>query len=264
MPVIDDRGRLFGKLNLIDAIVMVFALGLIPLFYGAFMLFREQPPIITSIQPMQVTQGQPNTLLLTGEGFRPFLVARLGDVESYGFLVESPTIAEVRMPETLPPGNYDLTLFDQVRELVRMPGAITVVPSSVSVPITAIATVRVRFVAGQEVLDVMNVGDIDLSGLPTREDTDGAVLLEIGQDQQRIDGLLGSDSVLGRNFQVEGSTLSFTGRVRVPVVLGQSGWTYRNQAIKAGAGFTFESILGAMRGFILDMVISDQEGGVLR
>ena len=260
MPVIDDRGRLFGKLNLIDAIVMVVAMGLIPLSYGAFMLFREQPPIITSIQPMQVTQGQSNTLLLTGEGFRPFLVARLGDFESSGFLVESPTIAEVRMPD-IPAGNYDFVLYDQARELVRMPGAITVV--SPSAPITAIATVRVRFIAGQEVLDVMNIGDVDLSGLVAQEDTEGAVLMAIGQDRQRIDGLF-SDGLLGRNFQVEGSTLSFAGRVRVPVVLGQSGWTYRNQAIKVGAGFTFESILGAMRGSIVDMVISDEEGGVLR
>ena len=260
MPVIDDRGRLFGKLNLIDAIVMVVAMGLIPLSYGAFMLFREQPPIITSIQPMQVTQGDSATLLLTGEGFRPFLVARLGDFESSGFLVESPTIAEVRMPD-IPAGNYDFVLYDQARELVRMPGAITVV--SPPAPITVIATLRVRFVAGQEVLDVMNIGDVDLSGLVAQEDTEGAVLMAIGQDRQRIDGLF-SDGLLGRNFQVEGSTLSFTGRVRVPVVLGQSGWTYRNQAIKVGAGFTFESILGAMRGSIVDMVISDEEGGVLR
>ena len=258
MPVIDGRGRLFGKLNLIDAIMVAVVLGLIPLAYGAYMLFREQPPIITSIQPTQVTQGERATLQIIGEGFRPFLVARLGDFESSGFLLQSPTTAEVRMPELLP-GSYDLALFDQVRELIRMPGAITVVPS----PAT-IATVWVRFVAGQEVLDVMNVGDMDLSGLPTHEDTDGAVLLEIGQDQQRIDGLLGSDGVLGRNFQVEGSTLSFTGRVRVPVMLTQSGWTYRNQAIKIGAGFTFESISGVMGGVIFDMVISDQEGGVLR
>jgi hypothetical protein len=103
VPVIDGRGRLFGKLNLIDAITVAVVLGLIPLAYGAFMLFRVPVPIITSIEPTQVTQGQLNTLLLRGEGFRPFLVARLGDVESYGFLVQSPTIAEVRMPETLPP-----------------------------------------------------------------------------------------------------------------------------------------------------------------
>ena len=260
MPVIDDRGRLFGKLNLIDVITVAVVLGLIPLAYGAFLLFRVPIPIITSIEPAQVTQGDSATLKLTGSGFRPFLVARFGVVESYGFLVQSPTIAEVKVPD-IPAGNYDFVLYDQARELVRMPGAITVVSSSA--PITAIATVRVRFIAGQEVLDVMNIGDVDLSGLVAQEDTEGAVLMAIGQDRQRIDGLF-SDGLLGRNFQVEGSTLSFTGRVRVPVVLGQSGWTYRNQAIKVGAGFTFESILGAMRGSIVDMVISDEEGGVLR
>ena len=131
MPVIDDRGRLFGKLNLIDAITVAVVLGLIPLAYGAFLLFRVPMPIITSIEPTQIRRGDSATLKLTGSGFRPFLVARLGDDEASAFLVQSPTIAEVRMPETLPPGNYDLTLFDQVRELVRMPGAITVIPTRV-------------------------------------------------------------------------------------------------------------------------------------
>ena len=126
MPVIDDRGRLFGKLNLIDAITVAVVLGLIPLAYGAFLLFRVPMPIITSIEPTQVRQGDSATLKLTGSGFRPFLVARLGDNEASAFLVQSPTIAEVRMPETLPPGNYDLTLFDQARELIRIPGAVTV------------------------------------------------------------------------------------------------------------------------------------------
>ena len=130
MPVIDGRGRLFGKLNLIDAITVAVVLGLIPLAYGAFMLFRVPVPIITSIQPMQVTQGQLNTLLLRGEGFRPFLVARLGDFESYGFLVQSPTSAEVKVPD-IPAGNYDFVLYDQGRELVRIPGAVTVIPTRV-------------------------------------------------------------------------------------------------------------------------------------
>jgi len=126
VPVIDGRGRLFGKLNLIDAITVAVVLGLIPLAYGAFMLFRVPVPIITSIEPTQVRRGDSATLKLTGSGFRPFLVARLGDNEASAFLVQSPTIAEVRMPETLPPGNYDLTLFDQARELIRIPGAVTV------------------------------------------------------------------------------------------------------------------------------------------
>ena len=125
MPVIDDRGRLFGKLNLIDVITVAVVLGLIPLAYGAFLLFRVPIPIITSIEPAQVTQGDSATLKLTGSGFRPFLVARFGVVESYGFLVQSPTIAEVKVPD-IPAGNYDFVLYDQARELVRMPGAVTV------------------------------------------------------------------------------------------------------------------------------------------
>ena len=125
MPVIDDRGRLFGKLNLIDVITVAVVLGLIPLAYGAFLLFRVPIPIITSIEPTQVRQGDSATLKLTGSGFRPFLVARFGVVESYGFLVQSPTIAEVKVPD-IPAGNYDFVLYDQARELVRMPGAVTV------------------------------------------------------------------------------------------------------------------------------------------
>ena len=125
MPVIDDRGRLFGKLNLIDVITVAVVLGLIPLAYGAFLLFRVPIPIITSIEPTQVRQGDSATLKLTGSGFRPFLVARFGVVESYGFLVQSPTIAEVKVPD-IPAGNYDFVLYDQARELVRIPGAVTV------------------------------------------------------------------------------------------------------------------------------------------
>ena len=130
MPVIDDRGRLFGKLNLIDVITVAVVLGLIPLAYGAFLLFRVPIPIITSIEPTQVTQGDSATLKLTGSGFRPFLVARLGDFESYGFLVQSPTSAEVKVPD-IPAGNYDFVLYDQARELVRIPGAVTVIPTRV-------------------------------------------------------------------------------------------------------------------------------------
>ena len=42
MPVLDERGRLFGKINLIDAVVVVLALGLIPLAYGAFCFFESR------------------------------------------------------------------------------------------------------------------------------------------------------------------------------------------------------------------------------
>ncbi len=131
MPVIDDRGRLFGKLNLVDVITVAVILGLIPLAYGAFVLFRAPIPTITSIEPTRVKQGDVTTLKVTGTGLRPFLVATFGIQESNGFLVQTPTIAEVRTPEDLPPGNHDFVLYDQAKEVLRIPGAVTVFPARV-------------------------------------------------------------------------------------------------------------------------------------
>ena len=130
---------------------------------------------------------------------------------------------------------------------------------------TALATVRVRFLVGQEVLDTMNVGDVDLGGFVTLSpDADRAVLMEIGQEQEQIIGILSSDGLLGRNIQVEGPVVSFDGTVRIPVVFTESGWRYGAQSIKIGAGFNFQTVSGAMRGSIVDMVISDEKVGAAR
>ena len=124
MPLIDDRGRLFGKVNLIDAVVALFVFLLIPLTYGAVVLFRLPTPTITSVQPAQVIERAEGVLRVTGSDLRPFLRARVGDLDA-AFLLQSPTLAEVRLP-ILSAGSYDLVLYDQAQELVRERGAVTV------------------------------------------------------------------------------------------------------------------------------------------
>jgi hypothetical protein len=127
VPLIDSRGRLFGRLNLIDATVGLFVLVLIPLAYGAFLLFRVPAPTIVSIEPAEVRAHQPSTLRITGQDLRPFLRAHLGEFE-VSFLVQSPTEAEIKVPMPgLDAGIYDLALFDEGQPLVRKPGAVTVV-----------------------------------------------------------------------------------------------------------------------------------------
>src|SRR4029450_4177974 len=49
VTLIDNRGRLFGRLNLVDAAIVVFALVLIPLGYGTFLLFRSAAPAVSSV-----------------------------------------------------------------------------------------------------------------------------------------------------------------------------------------------------------------------
>lgn len=131
MPFIDDRGRLFGKVNLIDAAVGIFVLVLIPLGYSAYLLFRAPVPTIVSVEPAQIVEHQPATLRIQGTDLRPYLRARFGDTE-FPFLVESTSAGMVRLSEeatrnNLPVGTYDLVLLDEARELVRKPGALSVV-----------------------------------------------------------------------------------------------------------------------------------------
>jgi hypothetical protein len=43
VTVLDDRGRLFGRVNLVDALVVGFIVLLIPVAYGTWLLFRPSP-----------------------------------------------------------------------------------------------------------------------------------------------------------------------------------------------------------------------------
>lgn len=127
MPLIDDRGRLFGKWNVIDVAVVVVVLLMLPIAYGAYVLFRTPVPVITTVEPKQIPVHQPATVRITGDHFRAFLRARVGTTDG-PFLIQSPTAAEIKLPETLDAGSYDLTLYDESRELIRLPGAITIAP----------------------------------------------------------------------------------------------------------------------------------------
>jgi hypothetical protein len=137
MRVIDDHGRLFGRVNLFDVIVGAVCLGLSVLAFGAFLLFRMPVPQITSVEPSTVmVQDMANNVVavrIIGEDLRPFLRARLGAVEA-DFLVQSPRFAEIKLPQ-LPAGTYDLVLYDESQELVRLAGALNIVaPASAPPP----------------------------------------------------------------------------------------------------------------------------------
>ena len=254
MPLIDERGRLWGKVNLIDGLVALFVLILIPLAYGAFLLFRAPLPKIVSIEPAQVVARQPVTLQLTGQDLRPFLRARFGEFESPGFLVQSPTLAEIKLP-ALPPGTYDLILFDEAQELVRKPAALTVAAAGAGPRSASVATLRVRFYTEPEVLAVMKAGDVDVSG-PGTTDAERAVLEEAGSDRKATSIEAYTEGFLGKNLRFQQPMLTFTATIRAPVVFKPSGWSYKDRPVKVGAPFTFESVSGAMTGWILEMKLN--------
>jgi hypothetical protein len=382
--MIDERGRLFGKVNLIDAIVGVIVLGVIPLVYGAFLLFRVPAPTVTGLSPDRVPAHQATMIQITGQDLRQFLDVHFGRVASSGVFVRSSTLVEVLVPD-LPEGAYDLTLSSEGKVLLVKPGALKVdaapatgvtaelqgvgafigltdadarvvvkgakfgkeaaaaaevlavrapeaatarvrvgdsafvtvplpglfrvaatvrlgcvlfeggckiggafVAPAASIPLalpdgsrqltfvidevrpgnapatippsrSAIATLRVRFVADSAVVDLMKAGDVDVPAFGVVAERDRAVLTQIGDDRQVTSGLLGTEGMLRRSVQLQRPVLTVTGTVRVPVIRTATGWSYKDRVIKIGSAFVFETAAAGMTGWILEMKVVESE-----
>ena len=128
MAMVDDQGRLLGRWNIVDAMVAVLLLGLVPLGYGAYALFRTPPPRLTAVTPLTLAAGPNLRVKITGENLRPYLRVSFGTVQGISFLFNNTTEAEVELGD-LPPGVYDVVLYDVTQERSRLPKALTVTPS---------------------------------------------------------------------------------------------------------------------------------------
>jgi hypothetical protein len=127
--VIDREGRLFGRLNIIDALMLGVLVLLVPLGFVSYLVFRTPPAKLQSIQPMAITQGPGQHLAIFAENLRPFMRISLNDVQALTFKITSPRGAEIDLPD-LRPGTYDVVLYDYSQEVDRLRGALTVRPAA--------------------------------------------------------------------------------------------------------------------------------------
>lgn len=143
-PIIDRDGRLFGLINLVDALCALFVLGLIPVAYGSLLLFRPAKPHIRSVERAEVNKEERRIanglnirlkLKVRGDHLTPMLRATIDDTPAIGFTFESPASADVIVGD-VPLGTHDLILYDGAQEVARAPGAVAILP-------TPGATVRV-------------------------------------------------------------------------------------------------------------------------
>jgi hypothetical protein len=127
MAIVDDRGRIAGRINLIDAVVVFVLFLMIPLAYGAYLLFRTPQATLLAVAPAQLYQGDNLRVRIEGRDLRPFMRVSFNDVQGRTFLIGSTTSAQVDLPD-VPPGTYDVVLYDYQRELDRLPRALTILP----------------------------------------------------------------------------------------------------------------------------------------
>jgi hypothetical protein len=130
MTFVDDRGRLFGRFNLIDAVVAIFIVGMILLLYGAAALFWAPQPTLASIEPATLAAGQNLSVRIHGQHLKPYLRVSFNDVQGKDFLFRSSTEAEVNL-NTMAPGVYDVVLYDVAQERARLPRGLTIAPAPI-------------------------------------------------------------------------------------------------------------------------------------
>lgn len=129
MAIVDQQGRLFGRLNLLDAIVALLVLGLIPLSYGAYLLFRTPLPVLTGVTPAELTLAHTMRFSVQGRDLKPYMRISIGMTQGQSFLFKDTTQAEIEV-RGLPPGVYDVVLYDHAQERSRLPKALTIHPSA--------------------------------------------------------------------------------------------------------------------------------------
>ena len=181
--IVDRDGRLFGRVNLVDALSGLFVLGLIPVAYASLLLFRPPKPHIRSVEPAEVNKEERRIangldirlkLKVKGDHLVPMLHAYIDATPAIGFTFEDPSSADVIVGGDVPMGTHDLILYDGAQEVARARGAVAILP-------TPGATVRVigtviqldeptakglhagqRFeVSGQPAAEFLQLGDIE-------------------------------------------------------------------------------------------------------
>ena len=128
MPLVDQHGRLFGRLNLLDALLAVVLLGLVPLAYGAYALFRTPLPRLTAIEPATLVAGPNLRVVIHGENLRPYMRVSFDNIQGNSFIFRSTSEAVVDLND-MAPGVYDVVVFDYAQERSRLPKAFTIAPS---------------------------------------------------------------------------------------------------------------------------------------
>lgn len=129
MAIVDERGRLFGRLNLFDAIVAVLLLWMIPIAYGGYLLFRTPTPTLTAVEPATIVYGPAMKIRVRGTHFVPYLRLSVGRYQGKTFKFNDTTDAEVDLLD-MPPGVYDVVLYDNSQERGRLAKGLTIAPSA--------------------------------------------------------------------------------------------------------------------------------------
>jgi hypothetical protein len=187
--LLDDRGRVGGRFNVVDAIAAILLVILIPIAYGAYLLFRTPTPTLVSIVPAMLFEGSKQRVEIDGANLRPFMRVSFDTTPARSFLLGSTKYALVDLPE-LKPGAYDVVLYDYMQEVARLPKALTIAPIATDVELEVVGAFKSpsdRLAANLKVGDRFPPGanaiaEVIAVGAPTS----GDLRLRVGGETVRV------------------------------------------------------------------------------
>lgn len=282
MAMVDADGRLWGRINLLDAILLVLLVAVLPLVYGAYVLFRTPAPVLTAVEPVSLVAGDNLRVTVRGLNLRPFLRVSFDTIQGVNFLFDDSTRAQVEL-NPMPPGVYDIVLYDYKQERSRLPKALTILPMPKPLPATEVVvvgrfvnltpeqaaqlTAGMRLPGGGEVLEVGKAGPAapkvyaggSTIDLPTPKVLQLAATLKLGCDLRAPSGY---PECYGANFPFRPT---YMGPVATPLgdlafQVDQLGGAQPFEQVNVTVRFTGTSaMLAQIRPGDVDAVVADNE-----
>ena len=279
MAVVDAEGRLFGRFNLLDAAVVVIVLVTAALSVVGYGLLRvPTAPHITEVNPSTLTAGSGLRVDIRGDNILPYQRAYLqrtgeskvpmhdvtGGYDSYtlvnyaraALLVESPTLAEVRLPEGLLPGTYDLILHNESKIVAVRLSAFTITPAPVVTKLSTDPEAAVRVSGAFTGLTTEAAATITVgTKLPHGASAPWGEILAVKPvvpDNARLDFEAGRLMVHIRNRWQVPATL------RIVCMVGQfKCWLPNAVVIAPGANLSIDAAGGSLVNFAVTDVTTD-------
>ena len=266
MPLFDERGRIFGRVNIIDAAIVAFLVVLLPILYTAQRLFRVPKTEIERVEPATQLAGAGRRVRVHGRNLRPFMKVLVSPTgrpfsiydetpgnQAGNILLDTASGGEVRLPN-LDAGAYDLHLFDSTREVARLDHAFTLTAPS---PSDGTIHARVRFVVPSELRRLVHEGDVEVAERAAPGAGEQAPPARLTRVRVISDKLpAGVEFGEGWASELIEADMEMPGRKN-----SRGEWEYRSQICRVGERIAFQTTTYSMRGMIGEMHVTANQNG---
>lgn len=284
MKIIDEKGRLFGKINIIDLLVVMFLLSLLPMFYFGYRLAKiesraskikkefiqmEVPCVLRKIQPQTIALIKAGDTQVGESGKQIGEIISVGEAEPYEhkilffsgdnknyLITNDPELKQIPVKMSLVLEVKDDGRVFYNGQMVAYDTPFNFDSGKYQVEVVAIdalprkwVRVKVRFSGlSPELSDIINNGHIE-------KDSGGVIIGRIDEILQREASAIQALKLEENKFVIvnDPTRRDLTVILRLFCVEDKSGLYFKNYPVKIGSQINFSSKLYLVNGTIVEV-----------